>query len=138
MNTPTALTRKEVGKLGEDIAVKYLKKKGCKILQRNYLPKFIKSFGRGKGEIDIIIKEKDTICFIEVKSVIKGTQKFLPEDKVNFFKQRKLIRLAKMYFLENKISQNRKWQIDVISVMIDLDSRKARLRHFENAVADIY
>lgn len=133
----TNLDRKSVGKLGEDITVNYLERKGYKILERNYLPRFIKSFKKGKGEIDIIAKKKDTICFIEVKSMVGENSEFSPEDKVDFLKQKKLIKLSQYYFLENKISQNSKWQIDIVSVIIDLESRKARLRHFPDAVADL-
>ena len=43
----------------EVIAADYLKKQGVRILEMNYRT--------SRGEIDIIGKEKDTICFIEVK-----------------------------------------------------------------------
>ena len=130
------LNRKEIGKLGEDIAVRYLEKNKYKILEKNYLPSFIKDFKKGKTEIDIIAKKKDTICFIEVKSISSQSQDFQPEDKVNFLKQKKLIKTAQFYFLEKRVSLNRKWQIDIISLKIDFNSKKAKLRHFKNAVED--
>ena len=130
------LNRKEIGKLGEDIAVRYLEKNKYKILEKNYLPSFIKDFKKGKTEIDIIAKNKDTVCFIEVKSISSQSQDFQPEDKVNFLKQKKLIKTAQFYFLEKRVSLNRKWQIDIISLKIDFNSKKAKLRHFKNAVED--
>jgi len=49
------------GKKGEDIAVEFLKRKGHRIIERNYMTKF--------GEIDIITKSPaGEICFVEVKS----------------------------------------------------------------------
>jgi hypothetical protein len=42
--------------------------------------------------------------------------------------------MAEYWLLENKIPFDTKWQIDVISVIINLNSKKAKIRHFENAI----
>ena len=52
--------RHEIGKLGEDLAIKYLKEKGYEIIERNFRCK--------QGEIDIIAKAKEEYVFIEVKT----------------------------------------------------------------------
>lgn len=122
-----------MGVLGEKIAEKYLIKKGYKILARNYVPKFVS--GPLRGEIDIIAKKKDVISFVEVKALQNGGGEiFLPEDKVDFSKQRKIMKMAESWLMENKISLDNKWQIDVISAIIDFENKKAKLRHFQNAV----
>ena len=46
----------EVGKFGEDVAVKYLKQNGYKILDRNFSCK--------RGELDIVALQKKQIVFI--------------------------------------------------------------------------
>ena len=51
---------KDIGNLGEDMAVKFLLEKGYEIIERNFLKPF--------GEIDIIAKDKDFLVFIEVKA----------------------------------------------------------------------
>ena len=53
-------TKQQIGKIGEDLATKYLSSSGYRIFERNY---------RGKqGEIDIIATEKNKIIFVEVKA----------------------------------------------------------------------
>lgn len=124
---------KKVGNLGEKIAQEYLKKKGYKILDRNYLPKFVS--GPLRGEIDIIAEKENTISFIEVKTLKDNFgQGFSPEQKVGFSKQRKILKAAENWLIEKKIPLDSKQQIDVISVEINSSSKKAKIRHFPNAL----
>jgi len=127
---------KELGTLGEKIAIKYLQKRGYKILDQNYSSKFVS--GPQRGEIDIVAKKKDIISFIEVKTLTQNcggpTSAISPEEKVDYLKQKKLIKMAENWLMEKKIPLNSKWQIDVIAIKIDLNNRKAKIRHFKNAV----
>jgi len=127
---------KELGTLGEKIAIKYLQKRGYKILDQNYSSKFVS--GPQRGEIDIVAKKKDIISFIEVKTLTQNcggpTSAISPEEKVDYLKQKKLIKMAENWLMENKIPLNSKWQIDVLAIKIDLNNRKAKIRHFKNAV----
>ena len=52
--------KREIGSIGEDVAVKLLKKCGYKILKRNYT-----AVG---NEIDVIVQNKEYIVFVEVKT----------------------------------------------------------------------
>ncbi len=45
--------------MGEDLAAEYLKRRGYKILHRNFRTRF--------GEIDIVAKKGKTLVFVEVK-----------------------------------------------------------------------
>ena len=121
---------KETGRIGEDIACKYLKNKGYEILARNYVPKW-KTFS--KEEIDIICEKDSAIIFVEVKTIAdKAGHNFLPEDKVSFQKYKKIAKVAESYFLEQKISLDKKWQIDVVSVRIGHADQVAKIRHLKN------
>jgi len=128
---------KETGFLGEKIALNYLKRKGYKILDKNYF--FRISGSPQKGEIDIIAKKGDVISFFEVKTLIKTFRNqpfdFLPEDKVNFSKRRKIIKAAESWLIRKKIPLNSKWQIDVISIEI-FPNKKLKISHFENAISN--
>lgn len=97
----------DVGRIGEEAAAKFLRRRGYKILERNYrLKKF--------GEIDIVAKEKDTICFIEVKT--RTTTAFgEPYEAVNKNKQFKLSMLALSYLKAKNLMQKRA-RLDIISI----------------------
>lgn len=123
---------RKIGNLGEKIACDFLRKKGYKILDRNYIPKWLK--GPGKKEIDIICKKDNIISFIEVKTLTSDNQIFSPEDKVDFQKQRKIIKAAQSYLLEKNYKPETKWQIDVIAIKVDLNLKKAKVKHLKNVV----
>ncbi len=125
---------KKLGILGERVAEKYLLGKGYKILEKNYYKKLSNV---SKGEIDIITKKDGVINFIEVKTAVVVPEDFLPEDRFNFKKQKQLIKLSQIWLLEHRIPLDSKWQIDVIGISIDINSKKAKIRHFKNAVEDI-
>ena len=83
---------RRVGNFGEEAAVKFLKKKGYKILERNY--------DSGTHEIDIIAESKDVTAFIEVKSRSIGSdskKEARPASRVTPLKQRAVISAAKHY-----------------------------------------
>ncbi len=121
--------KREFGDLGEKITREYLKKQGYQIIDQNYSKRW--------GEIDLIAEspEKDLV-FVEIKTRERKNSPsvFLPEDSVNFFKQRKLVKTARTFLYENKYSDDTPWRIDVIAVEIDKISRKAQIRHIKNAV----
>ncbi len=127
---------KQLGNFGENIACYYLKNKGYKILDKNYSRKWIQ--GPQKGEIDIVAKKDDVIYFIEVKTLTESDREqpsvISPEEKVNFQKQKQLIKITQDWLSEKKIPLESKWQIDVVAIKIDLGLKKAKIRHIQNAI----
>lgn len=124
---------KQLGNFGEEIASRYLEKKGYKILERNYVKNWD---SKKKGEIDIVAKKDSVIIFVEVKTIASALSGgYFPEDKVDFQKQRKLKQLAESWLIKNKLPLDSKWQIDVVSIRVDLNSKKAKIRHLENAIS---
>lgn len=130
---PGPKMKKETGKVGEEIVVNYLREKGYEILDKNYVFRIDGNLQR--GEIDIVAKKGDIICFVEVKTLKNPKVKIFPEEKVNFSKKRKLIWTAESWLMKNKIPLNTKWQIDVISVIIQ--GKEKKISHFENAISDL-
>jgi len=127
---------KQLGNFGERIAENYLKKKGYQILDKNY--SFRIPGNPLKGEIDVVAKKGDIITFIEVKTLrlasLAQDGSFSPEEKVNFGKQKKLVRMAESWLIKKKIPLNSKWQIDVVAITID-SKREIKINHFENAIS---
>jgi putative endonuclease len=133
--SPIVKDSKQLGDLGEKIASKYLEDKGYQILDRNYSPRFVS--GPLRYEIDLIAERENTISFIEVKTLKDNFGKgFSPEQKVNFAKQKKILKAAENWLIEKKFPLDSKQQIDIISIEIDSNSKKAKIRHFKNAVFD--
>lgn len=100
-------SKRELGKVGERLALSFLKKQGCRILKTNYRTCF--------GEIDIIVKDKDIHCFIEVKS--RNSHRFgLPQEAVSVLKQRRMNKCALVYLKENNLL-DKKARFDVISIL---------------------
>lgn len=95
-----------IGKQGEEAAVSLLRENGYKILLRNYKTKL--------GEIDIIATDRDTFCFIEVKTrnSLKAGQ---PQEAVSGPKQRQISKAALMFLKQNKLL-DKKARFDVVSV----------------------
>jgi putative endonuclease len=99
--------RQNLGQQGEQAAISFLKTKGFTILETNFQTK--------PAEIDIIAKDNDWICFIEVKTR-RSLKKGLPRESVNYSKQKKIITGALFYLKEKKLI-NSKIRFDVIEVL---------------------
>ena len=118
-----------IGDAGEEAATSYLTGLGYTILARKYRKKI--------GEVDIVAQKADIIHFVEVKtSVHYPDSGFLPEIRVDRKKAAKLRRTCEIYLSETKASPDQRWQIDVISVILNADSSLNSMNHFENAVFD--
>jgi putative endonuclease len=124
---------KTLGRAGEKIGEKYLKEKGYKILDKNF--RYSKL-----GELDIVAEKNNNIAFFEVKARFKkGLSEFRPEDNITFQKQKKLVKLARIYLAKNPAAagQDTSWQIDILAIEIYRNGTYD-IRHLENAVGDFY
>lgn len=93
------------GEIYEKIAQRYLAVKGYSIIKTNYACRF--------GEIDIIAKDKDYICFIEVKA--RSADYIVSAiEAVDKRKQEKIIKTAQFYIGENN---QRKFRFDVLGIV---------------------
>lgn len=100
---------KSIGFYGEEIAENYLREMGYTILERNFKCKI--------GEIDIIAKDSNHICFIEVKTRY-GTLYGTPGESVTNSKQYKIQRTAQSYILKKKLHKFN-FRFDVIEIVLN-------------------
>ena len=107
---------------GEEIACKYLRKKGYEIIDRN--------FRKGYGEIDIISIKDGVLVFTEVKT--RTSNKFgTPFEQIAFYKLKSLIKTAQFYKVLNpKLPDS--LRIDAIAVMLDDLGNPTNIEHIEN------
>ena len=112
-----AIDRKELGRRGEEVALRFLKENGYRILQRNYVCKL--------GEVDIIAREKDTLAFIEVKT--RTSMTFGPPQlAVNASKQMQLSKAALSFIKEKKLEEM-KARFDVVAILLGPTGEKIEL-----------
>jgi len=110
----------DLGKKGEEIAAGYLKKKGYRIVRRNWRS--------GKTEIDIIAETNEVIVFIEVKTRSAGFMED-PKSAINREKQRVLVFAADNFIKWNRIDKESRF--DVVTVIMNDD--EPEIDHIEAA-----
>lgn len=117
------LSTSEKGQIGEEYAVKHIKRMGYKISQRNMRNKY--------SEIDIIAENKEYIIFVEVKTRT-GEFDLRPSFAVDRIKQQKIISAAFGYIKSNKIKKQPRF--DVAEVFLGLeDFEPYKINYIENA-----
>ncbi len=117
------LTPDELCKKGEALAGKILKKKGYKILKRNYVSKY--------GEIDIVAYDRGTISFVEVKT--RQSEDYgPPELAVTKEKRKRIVRTALSYLATNHI-EDTDCRFDVVSILYKEEDSKPDIELLERA-----
>ena len=119
-------SRKDIGRLGENLAADYLKKQGFIIVETNYRCP--------TGEIDIIAQQEDCLVFIEVRTKT-GAGYGSPEESLTDPKKKHMIDSAYTY-LEKKNKLQSNWRIDFIAVELDHNNKPSRIEHYKDAVGE--
>jgi putative endonuclease len=110
-----------LGKSGEDLACRELKRRGYAILARGYR--------RRHGELDIVARDGETTVFVEVKTR-QGRQFGAAGEAVHGLKRRTLTRVAFDYLVRHRLT-NRPSRFDVVS--IHLEGREPAIDVIKNA-----
>lgn len=118
-------TTLQVGHDAEGLAASYLKAKGYAIVERNWK--------LGRGELDIVARQGETLVVVEVKSG-RVQDAFLPREKVDRAKQQQLLKLTEAYRKQQRLL-GQGVRIDVVEVVYETDG-KPTIEHFEGAVRD--
>lgn len=121
LSHPTPGSRKS-GIYWEKAAESFLRKQGLTLLQRNFSSRF--------GEIDLIMEDKQTLVFVEVK-YRRNDYHGSGADAVTFHKQGRISRTAAWYLAKNPHRAECVCRFDVIS--IDPKERDEGINWIKNA-----
>ena len=98
------------GHLGEDLAHRYLRCRGCTIVARNYRPP------SGRGEIDLVVWHGAKLVFVEVKTR-QNAEFGEPERAVDADKRQHLTRAARDYARRAGVEWNQV-RFDIVAVLL--------------------
>ena len=116
-HSPQDVHKKVLGKKGETLAAEFFKKRGCKLLHKNYRTPF--------GEADLVFEDEDEIVFVEVKT--RASEKFgTAREAVTRSKQARYRKIAQFYGLGEGEELNVRFDV------IEVDG-EGKIEYYKNA-----
>jgi len=121
------MTKKELGEMGEKIALRFLLGQGYYLLAKN--------FNTNHGEIDLIMASSEKmmeVIFVEVKT--RTNQNYgWPEVAVDQHKKSRMKYAAEEYLRQNKHSLYKNYRFDIMAVTINPSVKNGLIiEHFKN------
>jgi putative endonuclease len=113
--------RRARGREAEDLAAAFLAERGCEVIARNHRIR--------RGEVDLVCREGDVLCFVEVRSRTSEAQGG-PEETVGRVKARRVVAAATDWAVRNG-GLDRAIRFDVVAVTFGEGA--PRLEHFRGA-----
>lgn len=101
-----------IGGIAEQVAADYLRQAGYTVIRQNYRCRI--------AEVDIIAKDGDVLCFVEVKMRMSGEQGH-PLESVTPLKQRKISLAALTYLQEQDLCDQLIVRFDVVAINLDCE-----------------
>jgi len=114
-----------LGKIGESYSQKYLIQNNYVVMSKNYYTRY--------GEIDIIAIDLQSkqLVFVEVKTrrsySFGRLEELLSKDKL-----RKLFTAINIFLMNNKISGDISWRIDLIALKLSANNKVEKIKHIKN------
>lgn len=116
-------SRREIGRLGEELAAAYLLRQGYQLVERNYHTRY--------GELDLICRQGDQLVFVEVRTRT-GTSYGTPEESITRRKLRTLRTLVSVYLSQHP-GMSHSLRIDAIAILLDRENLGVRqIKHYTN------
>ena len=98
-----------LGRYGEDLAHRYLQRRGYRVVARNFVPR------SGHGDLDLVAWQGDRLVIVEVKTRTSAEYGD-PDRAIDAAKQHRLLRVAREYARRSEVE----WQhvrFDVVSIV---------------------
>ena len=116
--------RKLLGAFGEDAACEYLRRRGYRLLGRNYACR--------QGEVDVIARKGQYIVFVEVK-LRKNADFGTAAEFVTAAKQQRVIFAARRWLAANPTDLQPRFDVIEVYAPQGLDTKKPEIHHLEDA-----
>lgn len=116
--------KKLLGAFGEDAACRYLRRRGYKILDRNYACRL--------GELDIVARKGRFVVFVEVK-LRKNADFGVAAEYVTAAKQRRVILTAERWLQQHPVELQPRFDVVEVYAPAGLDTKKPEIHHLEDA-----
>lgn len=102
------MNKREVGSKYEEQAAKFLEDQGYEILEKNFRCRL--------GEIDLIGKSENYLCFIEVK--YRSSREYgFPSEAIDYRKRKKIFYLAMAYMNYHKLPSDTPCRFDAVVIL---------------------
>jgi putative endonuclease len=115
--------RAALGRWGEDLAARELRRRGYAVLERNQRV--------GRGEVDLVARDGSTVVLVEVKTR-RGSAFGEARDAISTTKARRLMALGRRYA---QAAGESDWRIDVVAIDIAPDGSHS-VDVIKNAIAN--
>jgi putative endonuclease len=99
------------GKLGEDLAYRFLRRHGCTVIARNYRTR------SGSGEIDIVAWHSDTLVFVEVKT--RQSQAYGSPDRAVDTEKRQQAQVAARDYARRSGVDWERTRFDIVGIVLE-------------------
>lgn len=118
------MREKQLGDWGEEIARRYLRKKGYFFVEGNFRCRM--------GEIDLIVENRRVLVFVEVKTR-KSANFAEGREFVDHWKQERLKITAGFYLAQHETSKAARFDVIEIYAPDGVDTKKPIINHLEDA-----
>ncbi len=102
------MNKRLAGTNAENAAIQYLQNKGYKLVGKNF-------YASNYSEIDLIMRDKEFIVFVEVKSIKENTEYYIYETLTGA-KKRKIKRGIDSWLIKNN-KINSVWRFDFVGII---------------------
>ena len=121
----TQTSRQSLGSAGEGLARRHLEREGYRFVTANWRC--------SSGELDLVMREDDTLVFIEVKTR-HGERFGAAEEAISPAKAARLMLAAQRYVMARPELADTFWRIDLIAITLDAAGALRRLNHIVDAI----
>ncbi|MDD4715855.1 MAG: YraN family protein [Oscillospiraceae bacterium] len=118
------MSRRELGRWGEEAVARYLQARGYAIVAENYTTRW--------GEVDLIAEGFGFLVFVEVK--LRKNQNFMQaRESVSFYKQRRLKTSAELYLSEHSSYLQPRFDVAEVYAPSGIKTHQPKIYYLENA-----